>query len=155
PQSFKGIPFELVDPQGDRVPNVILLHAPGGEVPTMMPKSVTLPCGSAARGIHLLGCTGGWGFPYSEQATVALPVRLPYADRQTEDHPLKNGEHVADYAGRFDVPDSEFAFLLAGGQQLRHVTVVPQRPETIRAIEFVKSDEDVTAPVIMAVTVEK
>src|SRR5262249_31996108 len=118
-------------------------------------KSVKLPCNSAARAIHLLGCVSGWGFPISEKGTVTVLVRLHYADGQTEDHALKNGEHFADYAGRPDVPKSEFAFSLAGGQQLRSLAVVPQRAETSAAIEFVKGDEDVAAPVIMAVTVEK
>jgi len=30
PRTFEGVPFVLVDPQGDRVKNVVLLYAPQG-----------------------------------------------------------------------------------------------------------------------------
>ena len=39
-------------------------------------------------------------------------VRLTYDDGKTEDHELRNGVHFADYIGRFDVPESKFAFAL-------------------------------------------
>ena len=54
PKTFEGVPFQLVDPQGTRVPNVILLHGPNGNIPPKMPKSVTLPCNAPAKAIHLL-----------------------------------------------------------------------------------------------------
>jgi hypothetical protein len=131
---------------------VILLYGPNGEYPPKMPKSVRLPCRSAAKAIHLLSGVSGWGFPYSEKGSVSLIVRLHYADGKTEEHELKNGEHFADYIRRVDVPKSEFAFALRN-QQIRYLAIVPKRSETIAEIEFVKG-EDRTAPVIMAVTVE-
>jgi putative heme-binding domain-containing protein len=152
PKTFKGVPFNLVDPKGDRVPNVILLYGPQGEYPPKMPKSVKVSCNSAAKAIHLLSGVSGWGFPLGEKGSVSLIVRLRYADGKTEDHPLKNGEEFADYIRRVDVPGSEFAFALRG-QQIRYLAIVPKRGETIAEIEFVKG-EDRTAPVIMAVTVE-
>ena len=79
-------------------------------------------------------------------------VRLVYADGQKEDHPLVNGEHIADYIRRVDVPQSEFAFDLAG-RQLRSLRIEPKRSEPLAAIEFVKGD-DGTAPIVMAVTAE-
>ena len=54
-------------------------------------------------------------------------VRLHYADGQTEDHKLINGEHFADYIRRVDVPQSKFAFDLRG-QQLRYLAVSPSGP---------------------------
>ena len=71
---------------------------------------------------------------------------------ETEDHALKNGEHFADYIRRVDVPGSKFAFNL-NGKQVRYLAIAPQRPNTIKQIEFLKGN-DTTAPVIMAVTVE-
>ena len=79
-------------------------------------------------------------------------VRLHYEDGQTEDHPLKNGEHFADYIRRVDVPGSKFAFSL-NGRQVRYLAVSPKRAEKIKQIEFVKGSDN-TAPVVMAVTVE-
>jgi hypothetical protein len=79
-------------------------------------------------------------------------VRLHYEDGQTEDHELKNGVQFADYIRRVDVPGSKFAFNLAG-KQLRYLAVRPRRPDVIQRIELVKGP-DLTAPVVMAVTVE-
>ncbi|MBC7817565.1 MAG: ThuA domain-containing protein [Planctomycetaceae bacterium] len=154
PKIFEGVPFVLVDPQGDKTPNVIMLNGSAGNIPPKMPKSVTLPCNSTAKAIHFLGGISGWGWPASEKGTTCLIVRLKYADGQTEDHALKNGEHFADYIRRVDVPGSKFAFALRG-QQARYFAVHPQRSDKIATIELVKgAGRDVTSPVIMAVTVE-
>jgi len=152
PKTVEGVPFVLVDPQGGRVPNAVLLYGPQGTLPPRMPRSVKLPCNTAARAIHLLGGVSGWGFPLGEQGSVSMIVRLHYADGQTEDHPLRNGEHLADYIRRVDVPGSKFAFDLRG-RQVRYLAITPARSETIAAIELVKG-EDATAPVVMALTVE-
>jgi putative membrane-bound dehydrogenase-like protein len=152
PKTFEGVPFILVDPRGDRVPNVILLRGPNGTIPPKMPKSATVPCNASAKAIHLLSGVSGWGYPATAKGTVSLIVRLHYADGKTEDHELKNGEHFADYIRRVDVPGSKFAFALRG-QQIRYLTIQPKRSEKIKEIEFVKGPDD-TAPVVMAVTVE-
>jgi putative heme-binding domain-containing protein len=151
-KTVEGVPFHLVDPQGERVPNVVLLYGPQGKFPPRMPRSVRLTCNTPARAVHLLSGVSGWGHPASREGTVSLIVRLHYQDGQSEDHPLRNGEHFADYIRRVDVPGSEFAFSMAG-KQMRYLTVTPKRAEAIAEIEFVKGD-DQTAPIIMAVTVE-
>jgi putative membrane-bound dehydrogenase-like protein len=152
PKTFEGVPFRLIDPQGTRVNNVILLYGPEGKLPPKMPRSVSLPCNAPAKAIHLLSGVSGWGYPYNPKGSVSLIVRLHYADGKTEDHPLKNGEHFADYIRRVDVPGSKFAYDLHG-RQLRYLAVHPRRAEAIQTIELVKGP-DRTAPVVMAVTVE-
>jgi putative membrane-bound dehydrogenase-like protein len=152
PKTFEGVPFALVDPQGDKVPNVILLHSTEGKVAEKMPKSVSLPCNTPVKAIHLLSGVSGWGYPYSEKGTVSLIVRIHYAGGKTEDHELKNGEHFADYIRKVDVPGSKFAFALRQ-QQIRYLKVAPKLADKIEKIEFVKGS-DVTAPVVMAVTLE-
>jgi len=152
PKTVDGVPFVLVDPQKDRVKNVIVLHSDNGPLAAKMPKSATVPCNAPAKAIHLLSGVAGWASPYGEKGTVSMIVRLHYADGKTEDHALKNGEHFADYIRRVDVPGSKFAFPLRG-QQIRYLAVTPKRPDVIRQIEFVKGP-DGTAPVVMAVTVE-
>ncbi|MEX0713372.1 MAG: PVC-type heme-binding CxxCH protein [Pirellulales bacterium] len=151
-KTFQGIPFQLIDPQGGRVPNVVLLYGPHGKFPPTMPRAVSLPCNAPAKAVHLLSGVSGWGHPLGEKGSVSLIVRLHYDDGRTEDHPLKNGEHFADYIRRVDVPGSAFAFPLRG-QQIRYLAVHPERPGVIREIELVKGPDD-TAPVVMAVTVE-
>ncbi len=142
----------LVDPQGDRVKNAILLHGPQGTLPPKMPKSVSLPCNAPAQAIHLLSGVSGWGFPYGEKDSVTMIVRLHYADGSTEDHELKNGVHFADYIRVVDVPESKLAFRLRG-QQIRYLAVQPKRSDVIESVELIKGP-DATAPVVMAVTVE-
>ncbi|MEK6258143.1 MAG: PVC-type heme-binding CxxCH protein [Planctomycetota bacterium] len=152
PKIFEGIPFVLIDPQGDRIPNAIMLHGTNGDKPPRMPKNVSLPCNAPAKLIHFLGGISGWGFPASPTGTPTLTVRLKYADGQTEDHVTRNGEVWADYIGRADVPGSKFAYRLRG-QQIRYFTITPKRPDKIETIELVKGN-DVTSPIVMAITVE-
>jgi putative membrane-bound dehydrogenase-like protein len=152
PKTVDGVPFVLVDPQGDRVKNAVLLYGPNGTTAPKMPKSVSLPCNSSAKAIHLLSGVSGWGYPYSAKGSTSMIVRLHYADGKTEDHALKNGEHFADYIRRVDVPGSKFAFNL-GGKQIRTLAITPGRPDRIERVELVKGSDD-TAPIIMAVTVE-
>ena len=152
PKIFEGVPFVLVDPQGDRIPNAIMLNGVNGDKPPRMPKTVSLPCNAPAKLIHFLGGVSGWGFPAIQEKTPTLTVRLKYADGQTEDHVTRNGEVWADYITRADVPGSKFAYRLRG-QQIRYFTIVPKRPEKIATIELIKG-ADVTSPIVMAITVE-
>jgi putative heme-binding domain-containing protein len=151
-KTFEGVPFHLIDPRGDRIPNVILLNGPEGTIPPKMPKSVRVPCNAPAKAIHLLSGISGWGFPYGQKGSVSMIVRLHYDDGKTEDHPLKNGEHFADYIRRVDVPGSKFAFDLQG-RQVRYLAIHPKRTQAIKEVELLKGP-DQTAPVVMAVTVE-
>ncbi len=152
PKIFEGVPFVLIDPNGDKTPNAIMLHGTNGSIPPKMPQAVTLPCNSPAKAIHFLSGVSGWGWPASEKGTTSVTVRLKYADGEIENHPLLNGEHFADYIRRVDVPKSKFAFAVRG-QQVRYFVVFPKRQDKIESIDLIKG-RDVTSPVIMAVTVE-
>jgi putative membrane-bound dehydrogenase-like protein len=152
PKMVGEVPFTLIDPQGDRVKNAVLLYSNQGKIPPTMPKSVKVPCNTPAKAIHLLGGVGGWAYPYSQEKTVSMIVRLHYADGSTEDHELKNGVHIADYIRKVDVPESKYAFA-ARGQQVRYLSVTPKKTGTIKEIELVKGPDN-TAPVVLALTVE-
>ena len=52
PKTFEGVPFVLVDPQGEKVKNAVMLNGPNGKVPPTMPKSVSLPFNGKAKSIH-------------------------------------------------------------------------------------------------------
>jgi uncharacterized protein len=151
-KTVEGVPFLLIDPQGDRVRNAVLLYGPEGKTPPRMPKSVEVPCNAKVRAIHMLSGVSGWGFPYGQKGTVSLIVKLHYADGSVEEHPLENGVHFADYIRVVDVPGSKLAFKLRG-QQLRSLAVVPGKRETIARIELVKGP-DQSAPIVMAMTAE-
>lgn len=152
PKTFQDIPFALVDPQGDRVPNVVMLHSDNGTFPRTMPRSVELPCNMPVKTLHFLSGISGWGFPLGERDSVSMIVRLKYADGTTEDHPLRNGVEFADYIRVIDVPGSKLAFRLRS-QQLRYFAIEPQRPDVIATVELIKGP-DRTAPIVMAITAE-
>ncbi len=151
-QTAFGVPFQVIDPRGGSIPNVILLHGPQGAVSREMPKSASVPCNAPAKAIHLLSGVSGWGYPLGQKDSVSMIVRLHYADGKSEDHPLLNGVHFADYIHVVDVPQSKLAFKLRG-QQLRYLAITPKRTDKIERIEFVKGKDD-TAPLVVAVTVE-
>jgi putative heme-binding domain-containing protein len=76
PKTFEGVPFVLVDPQGQRVPNAVMLHGPNGTKAPSMPKSVKLPCNAPAKAIHFLSGVGGWNYPATAKGSVSMIVRL-------------------------------------------------------------------------------
>ena len=153
PRQVGDVPFYLVDPQGDRQPNVIMLKGPLGRFPPQMPDSVTLPVNAPVQSFHMLGGISGWGHPATPKGSRSMLVRIHYTDGQQEDHELKNGVHFADYIRRIDVPESEFAFDL-DGRQVRYLTIEPRRNNVaIEKLELIKGD-DRTAPIVMAITAE-
>src|SRR5262249_35265813 len=96
---------------------------------------------------------------------LLMIVRLHYRDGGEEDHELINGVHFCDYNAYegekpFEVPGSRFAIRLLEAanhpNQMRYLAIQPKNPtKVIEEIEFTKGMKgDVTAPVIMAVTVE-
>jgi hypothetical protein len=152
PKIFEGVPFVLIDPRDGKANNAVMLHGTNGDKPPRMPQAVTLTCNAPAKAIHFLGGISGWGWPASPRGSTSVIVRLKYADGQTEEHRLINGEHFADYIRRVDVPQSKFAFAVRG-QQVRYFAVFPKRLDKIESIDLVKG-RDVTSPVFLAVTVE-
>jgi putative membrane-bound dehydrogenase-like protein len=152
PITAHGVPFQVIDPRGGTIPNVILLRGPNGAVSRLMPKTAGVPCNSSAKTIHLLGGVSGWGFPFGAKGSLSMIVRLHYADAKTEDHALLNGVHLADYIREVDVPGSKLAIKVRG-QQVRYLAIQPKRKDKIASIEFVKGS-DATAPIVVAVTVE-
>lgn len=152
PKTAFGVPFQLIDPRGGTTRNAILLYGPSGTLPPKMPRTVRVPCNTSVKAVHLLSGVSGWGYPVGQQGSLSMVVRLHYADGATEDHPLHNGEHFADYIRRVDVPKSQLAFMLRG-QQMRYLAVEPQRDAVIKEVEFRKGD-DQSAPIVMAATVE-
>lgn len=152
-QTFQGVPFQVVDPQGGKVNNAVILRGgPTGSLTAELPREVSLPCNVRAKAIHMLSGVSGWGYPYAGDVSLSMIVRLEYEDGTIEDHGLNNGEHFADYIRRVDVEKSEHAFDLRG-RQIRYLMVTPSRPDPLKAVKLVKGP-DGTAPVVMAITVE-
>ncbi|WP_437222154.1 PVC-type heme-binding CxxCH protein [Planctomicrobium sp. SH661] len=148
-----GVPFTFIDPVGISKPNSVVLYGPNGNLSKRYPRTVEIPYHGSAAAIHFLGGIAGWGFPADKSKTVSMTVRLRYVDGATEDHHLVNGEHIADFYTRIDVPKSQFAFADEEGRQIRYFSLRPQRSVELSAIELIKGD-DQTSPVVMSITVE-
>ncbi|MGB7329464.1 MAG: PVC-type heme-binding CxxCH protein [Rubripirellula sp.] len=153
-QTIDGIPFQLIDPNAKSANNACMLHGPLGAFAPQMPRTIRVRCKTAASRIHLLGGVAGWAAKSPGNGGVSMTVRLRYADGSTEDHPLISGQHIADYIGQFDVPQSSRALIARDGGQVRYLSITPKRKAVIDAIEFVKANHN-TAPLIFAVTVEQ
>jgi len=170
-QKVFGIPFEVIDPKGVLVKNAIVLYGPVCPRTREMPKGVKLKCGSPAKAIHLLSGVAGWGWgcgsAYNHK-TISMIVRLHYQNGGREEHELINGVHFCDFTAfrnkkLIDVPGSQqVAIRLLEPHpgyltQIRYLALQPKDPaKVIEEIEFIKGMKgDVTAPVVMAVTVEK
>lgn len=152
-QQFEGVPFSLIDPQGAKKSNAIMLHGPVGPFAPKLARTVEVRCRTAAKEIHILGGIGGWAAQQAGDAGVSMIVRLRYADGQSEDHPLINGQHIADYIRVCEVPQSKLAFRTQSGGQIRYLAIQPKRAESIDAIELIKAKHS-SAPIVMAITVE-
>ncbi len=152
-QTIDGVPFQLIDPRDSSVKNALMLHGPLGAFPRDMPKKVDVRCRLAAKSIHILGGVAGWGAMKPGNEGVSVIVRLQYADGQSEDHPLVSGQHIADYIGLFEVPESKLALRASSGGQVRTLSINPARDAVIDTIELIKPDH-VTAPLFFAITAE-
>ncbi len=148
-----GVPFLLIDPQGTRTKNMVLLRGPRGPFAPQMPESVQLPVQARAAAIHVLGGVGGWSFPATREPTVSMSVVLTFEDGGTERHDLINGVHLADYVRQVDVPESAFAMADTEGQQLRYIRIPVKSQSAVTSVELVKGN-DVTAPLVAAITLE-
>ena len=152
-QESDDIPFALIDPKTISVKNAVMLHGPLGAFAPKMPKSVNVRCKVAASKIHILGGVAGWASKSKANDGVSMIVRLHYQNGMTEDHPLVSGEHIADYIGQFNVPQSKLAFKAADGGQVRSIVIAPKRTDVIDTISLVKPVHR-TAPLVFAITVE-
>ncbi len=149
---IEGIPFELQDPQDGRVANIVALQPARGRAPSTLPSSTTVPCSGNVAAIHLLGGVAAFGYPLNRDESSSLIVRCQYEDGASVDHALINGQHVANYQEKVDVPESKFA-IDANGKQIRYLKIPIDASKPLKSIDFVKG-EDASTPLVFAVTVE-
>jgi len=117
---------------------------------------VVVPVGQELTSVHVLGGVAAWGHPFGNHP-IAPCVRWTwiFADGTRSEVLLKDGEHFADWIGRFDVPGSTFVpDLLAGGPgQVRYFSMDLPEARAVEAIEL-ESFDNHTSPVFLALTAE-
>ena len=148
----RGVPFELIDPQGDRIANIIGLQQRSSRRPSTLPESVSIDCSGNVQAIHLLGGVAWAAYPRFDGETTSMIVRQHYADGSANDFELINGKHIVTYEAGENVPESEMA-IEANGKQIRYLKIPADADKELKKIEFLKGD-DFSIPLVFAVTVE-
>lgn len=149
---IEGVPFELIDPQGDRIANIIGLQRRSSRRPSTLPESVSVDCSGNIRAIHLLGGVAWAAYPRFENETTSMVVRRHYADGSLSDFELINGKHIVTYESGEDVPDSKLV-IESKGKQIRYLRIPADADKELKKIEFLKGG-DFSIPLVFAVTVE-
>jgi putative membrane-bound dehydrogenase-like protein len=153
-----GVPFFVMDPA--RAANgmnlVALKGGPGSAgLSEDLPRRVEIPVSSTAASLHVLGGVGGWAWPIGGDATrgtPALKVVVQFADGTSEEHVLKNGEHVADAFDRATVPLSVDAGDFTRRGQVRYFAINLGKRAALSKIVLESFDNDIV-PVTVALTV--
>jgi len=149
---IEGVPFELIDPQGDRIANIIGLQQRSSRRPNTLPESVSIDCAGNVRAIHLLGGVAWAAYPRIKGETASMIVRRHYGDGSASDFELINGKHIVTYQAGEDVPESTLA-IEANGKQIRYLMIPVDERKHLAKIEFLKGS-DFSIPLVFAVTVE-
>ncbi len=154
--TYHGVLFDLIDPLGKTLPNILIIG--GGDTPFTKerPKKVSIPCNTNAKTIHVLGGISGWAYPHITFKNVILVARIHYKNGQTEEHKLYNGIHFADWKMPYgNVPTAPVVAQMDHERHLRYFSIEPESREEIASIEFIKGENQSAAPIFFAITVEK
>jgi putative heme-binding domain-containing protein len=155
--SVAGVPFFVMDPA--KSPNgtnlLALKGGPGsGYASEEFPQKVEIPTNVVAASLHVLGGVGMWAWPTGGDAARGKPVMkitVQFADGTSEEHVLRNGEHVADALLRADVPLSQDAGDFTGRGQLRYYSMTLGKKASLSKIVLESFDTDVV-PATVAIT---
>jgi len=151
------VPFEVVSPtKSGSGNNVVVLKGGRGFAKTLNQR-VEIKAGVAASKLHFLGGVGGWAWPCcgdnkNENVPVAK-VTVLYADQEREEIILRNGQEIADYNGKHDVPGSQEALGLVKYGQVRWFSKPLKRQAVIDRITL-ESYDNAVAPTFAAITAE-
>ncbi|KAA5547271.1 c-type cytochrome [Roseiconus nitratireducens] len=149
---IQKVPFELIDPQGDRIANIIGLQQRSSRRPSTLPESVRIDCAGKVDTIHLLGGVAWAAYPRFKNESTSMIVRRHYTDGSSSDFELINGQHIVTYEAGEDVEESTKA-IEANGKQIRYLKIPADASKELKQIEFLKGD-DFSIPLVFAVTIE-
>lgn len=152
-----GIPFDVISPNRTASgKNLIVLKGGQGYAKTL-PQKVEVAVDAQASRLHFLGGVGGWAFPCcgdnkNENMPVAK-VTVHFKDGAKKELILKNGDEIADYNGKHEVPGSREAEGLVRSGQVRWFTKELGREGHVQKLTF-ESFDNIVAPTFVAVTAE-
>jgi uncharacterized protein len=155
--SVAGVPFFVMDPARsvNGMNLVALKGGPGSDgLSEELPRRVEIPVSSTAASLHILGGVGGWAWPVggdSARGTPALKIVVQFADGTSEEHVLKNGEHIADAFDRASVPLSVDAGDFTRRGQVRYFAINLGKRVALSKIVLESFDNDIV-PCTVAIT---
>ncbi|MBA4148102.1 MAG: ThuA domain-containing protein [Verrucomicrobia bacterium] len=152
------IPFEIGNPLTTAsAKNVIVLKGGSGFAKTLPQKVEIADVNLSASRLHFLGGVAGWGWPCcgdkKNENLPAAKVTVHYEGGETEEFILKNGQEIADYNGKFDVPGSHAAEGLVDGGQVRWFSKDLKKQGKIKKISLESFDNQL-APTFISITAE-
>ena len=155
--AVSGVPFFVMD-AAKSVSGMNLVALKGGpgtaNLSDDFPQRVEIPTSVTAASLHFLGGVGMWAWPTGGDAARGRPVMkvtVHFADGTTEEHVLKNGEHIADTTVKVDVPLSADAGDFTGRGQLRYFALNLGKKAALSKIVLESYDIDVV-PATVAIT---
>jgi uncharacterized protein len=155
--TVSGVPFFVMDPARSTTGlNFVALRSGPrrGDALDELPERVEIPTSVTAASLHVLGGVGGWAWPHGGDAARGKPVMrivVHFADGSSEEHVLRNGEHVADFDGHVDVPLSTRAGDFTRRGQLRYFAINLKRTGTLSKVVLESVDRTVV-PATVAIT---
>jgi hypothetical protein len=111
-QSWRGVPFQIIDPTGNGGRSCIVLRGRGRED---KPLSAEFAVGRKADVVYFLHACG-WG---GAEGTVAGRYVITYGDGEERIVPLRTGHEIADWWNPHDTPESAAGWRGANPQSTR------------------------------------
>ena len=152
-----SVPFFVMDPARSATgANLVALRGgPGrGNLSDDFPQRVEIPVTATAASLHFLGGVGGWAWPTggdTARGTPVMKVIVQFADGTSQEHVLRNGEHIADAFTRVEVPLSTDAAGFTRRGQLRYFAINLGKTAALSRIVLESFDNDVV-PATVAIT---
>ncbi len=154
--TVEGVPFFVMDPEkSSNGANMIALK--GGnpkDAAWELPARVEIPTNATAASLHILGGVGAWAWPFGGEKALGKPamtVHVEYADGDKESIVLKNGEHIADYIGKAEVPLSENAGDFTKRGQLRYLAINLKKKAQLKKLTL-ETSGSIICPCTVAIT---
>jgi hypothetical protein len=157
-REYLGVPFRVID---STKKNALVLNGPLGSISKSYPDRFSIPCNEKIKKIHLLGCTGGWGFQgekcpgaYNDNV-VAVRVVVNYTKDLHDSYDLINGVHITDFYFPFAI--IEGSHLIDSSIEncpIRCLCIELPEERKVLNIVFEKPADVPTCPIFFGITFE-
>jgi len=120
------------------------------------PQRVEVPdIGIKATRLYFLGGVGGWAYPWGNnlEGIPVAKVTVRYADNQSEEIILRNGQEFADWNGASDVPGSKSCADLVKHGQVRWFGKTLKHPGVIQSLG-IESYDNAVSPAFVSITAD-